>query len=226
MSLCNFLHFNDRCPVCGKNLTLYMHVAKSALWRSKPNKNGVHVFEQFLLKKEEWSSQDYITLFDRGDYADVEYSSNKLELASREWELYFFKACGDAEAFKDNKFDYDVNWYDICYHRTSPYYSFKQRRLELMAPEHSELINRDESLIFKTANAEGLEKVYALSLDYENKHTKLWYYTTTLEQRKEEDFDPNIFEKTDLPLLSHRPDFSLEHRDQLLDRLTGWILLS
>jgi hypothetical protein len=95
-----------------------------------------------------------------------------------------------------------------------------------VVPEPTDLLNRDESFIFKTSNSAGLEKVYALNLDYENKHTKLWYYSTTPEQRKEEDFDPNIFEKTDLPLLNHRPDFSLEHRDKLLDRFSSWILLS
>lgn len=230
MSLCNFLQFNDTCPVCGNALTLYMHVAKSALWRSKPVSHGTYVFEQFLLKKEEWSNQDYMTLLDQGDTFEILFNSSKLNLASKEWELYFFKACGGAEAFKDNKFDYDINWYDICYHRSSPYYYFmyydENKKLEPMAPEYSVLINRDESFIFKTCNDVGLEKVYALSLDHEDKCTKLWYYATTPEQRQQEDFDPNIFEKTDLPLLSHRPDFSLEHRDKLLDRLSGWILLS
>lgn len=232
MNLSQFLHFNSECPVCTKPLTLYMHINKSSLWRAKEVEPGTYQFHQHLLKNEKWSENHYMTLYDLGDTFTTEFSSSKLGLNSKTWQLFFFKICGN-DCFIDNKFDYDLNWYDVCYHRSSVFYEFrnhpsdkKKWQLEVMQEDQKDLINRDESFIFKNVNGDKIEKVYALSLDYENKHTKLWYYSVTEEQSKMDDFEPNIFEKEDLPLLRVRPDFSLENRDKLISKFDGWILMS
>lgn len=230
--LCEFLHFNDTCPVCGKELTLYMHTSNFILWKANKIDKDVYQFRPFLLKKEFDSFDDYMQLLDFGTSVKTQFSNNKLGLESKTWQLFFFKACG-TEAFNDNKYDYDINWYDVCYYRSSAWFEFnnnvKDKRkweLELINPDHKELINRDESLIFKKLNSKGTEKVYALNLDYEGKNTKLWCYSTTTEQRLMDDFSPNIFEKDNLPLLHNRPDFTIEARDQLISKLESWIILS
>lgn len=232
MNLCKFLHFNDACPSCGKPLTLFMHVSQSALWKAEALPNGEYKFQQFLLKKETWSEDDFMTLRDLDSHFETEFNTSKLGRDSKTWQLFFFKVC-NIEAFNDNKWDYDINLYDVCYYRSSPFYEFKNHpkdhkkwQLEATVPEHADLINRDESFVFKQSNQAGLEKVYALNLDYDARHTKLWYYTTTPEQRAEAQYEPKIFEKTDLPLMGTRPNFSPEGREKLISRLDGWILMS
>jgi hypothetical protein len=232
MNLCDFLHFNDSCPVCGKELSLYMQVSKSALWKAKKTKEGVYQFQQCLLKKDTWEEKDYMSLSDLGDQFKTEFNSSKLGNDSKTWQLFFFKICG-TEAFVDNRFDYDINWYEACYYRSSPWFEFKNHptekkkwQLEPASEEHYNMVNREECFVFKNTKVEGVEKVYALSLDYEGKHTKLWHYSTTPEQRALAEFEPNIFEKDDLPLLKHRPDLRMETRDKLISRFESWIILS
>jgi hypothetical protein len=84
---------------------------------------------------------------------------------------------------------------------------------------------RDEIFTFKYHRDEVSEKVYILNLDYENNKTLFRYYTFTMEENKDIGFEPEYFEK-DLPLLSVRPNFKIEDRTKLIDRMNGWILMS
>lgn len=231
--LCDFLHFNDTCPVCGKTLTLYMHVSKSTLWKAKRITQDTCEFQPFLLIQKEYSEDDYMSLYDFGAEFKTVFNSKQLRSDAKTWQLYFFKICG-TESFTDNKYDYDINLYDACYHRSSPWFEFKNCpddvaddwQLKLSNPDHADLINRDESFCFKKNKEDGVEKVYALSLDYEVKATKLWYYSTTPDLREQANFEPNIFQKDDLPLLRQRPDLTMDARDQLISRMDSWIVLS
>lgn len=233
MSVSDFLNFNDNCPVCGKQLTLYMHVANSALWKAEQPEKGVWQFHQFLMKQEAWLSEDYLIMsVHDGDLAAPRAEHSPLAQDSKTWQLFFFKAC-NTEVFEDNKNDYDINLYDVCYYRSSPFYEFLKSpvrgeswQLQAMSEIREGLTNRDETFVFKTMNEKELEKVYVLNLDHESEHTKLWYYTTTPEQRASRQFEPVHFEKTDLPLLRKRPDFSQENREKLISRFDSWILMS
>lgn len=233
MNLCQFLHFNNECPVCGRDLTLYMYVSKSSLWKATQVSPGMYKFNHFMLKKkEEYAVEDYMMLYDMGAAHNTRFNSSKLGRASKTWQLFFFKLCNN-EALVDNEFDYDMSWYDACYHRSSPWYEFshhpsdpKKWQLELVNKDHNEILNRDESFAFKKMDAAGKEKVYLLSLDSENKKTKFHFYTTTAEERKQENFEPNYFDKEDMPLMRVRPDLSIVNRDRLLDRFDTWITFS
>jgi hypothetical protein len=70
-----------------------------------------------------------------------------------------------------------------------------------------------------------LEKVYLVNLDHENSHTQLWHYSVTDEQKKQEHFKPNVFDKK-MPLLTVRPKLDLEEREKLITRFDNWILMS
>src|SRR5271170_1955022 len=178
-SVSNFLNFNDNCPVCGKELTLYMHVAKSALWTAEQPEKGVWQFHQFLVKQAIWSPEAYLTMsVHDGELAAPRTEDSRLAQDSQTWQLYFFKAC-NAEAFEDNKNDYDINLYDVCYYRSSPFYEFLKPpvpgepwQLEVVSETREGLTNRDETFVFKTMNEEELERVYALNLDHESENTK------------------------------------------------------
>lgn len=232
MNLHQFIDFNDKCPVCNKELTLFASVFKSALWKSNIISPGRYEFEQFRMKKEELGNDHMILDINKND-VNLKFSTPQLKNESKSWELFFFKCCGGGDDFEnifsDNKFDYDINLYETCYYQSSSQYEFQQNDGEWKLENvlHSlPLINRDETFVFKKINEDKLEKVYVLNLDYEDEHTKLWHYTITPEQKEDKDFEPNIFEKNDLPLLRSRPDLSLEARDQLISRFDGWILLS
>lgn len=233
MSLCQFLHFNNECPVCAKPLSLYMYVSKSSLWKATEVSPGMYKFQHTMLKKKEgYAADDYMMLYDLGAAVNTRLNSSKLDKDSKTWQLFFFKLC-NTEALVDNEFDYDMSWYDACYHRSSPWYEFKNHpddlkkwRLEAAAPEQAGLINRDESFAFKKMSIDGKEKVYLLSLDAENKKTKFHYYATTADERKQNDFEPKYFDKEDMPLMRVRPDLSLDNRDKLLQRFDTWITFS
>lgn len=230
MKILEFINFNDHCPVCNNKLTLYMHVSGMGLWKSEDMAEGVYKFVPHIIsygaKSHKPDGCAYLHL--DGDIRFT-YDNSALEKDARSWQFFLFKICGH-NAFVDNQWDYDINWYDACYFRSSPYFEFKNNDinwwLDVMQSDQSEMVNRDESFLFKVMGEDNLEKVYALNLDYEGKHTKFYYYLTTEEERSSEDFEPKIFEKTDLPLLPKRPDFSEGNRDQLISKFNYWIMLS
>jgi hypothetical protein len=232
MNLSQFLHFNDECPVCTKPLSLYMYVSESSLWKATQVSPGMYKFTHTMLtKKVQYAADDYMMLYDLGAAHDTRFNSTKLDKDSKTWQLFFFKLC-NTEALIDNEFDYDMSWYDACYHRSSPLYEFKHHpsdpkkwRMELAVPEQAALFNRDESFAFKKIVGD-LEKVYLLSLDSENKKTKFHYYSTTSDERRQVDFEPKYFDKDDMPLMRVRPDLSLSNRDKLLERFDTWIIFS
>jgi hypothetical protein len=233
MNISQFLHFNDRCPVCDTGLTTYMYVSTGSLWRGERLSDSEYRFRHFMLReKDNYSPEDFMTLYDLGAVHDTRFNSSRLGRDSKDWKLYFFKLCGN-KAITDNKIDFDINWYDACYHRTSPWYQFvhhpqdrKKWQLELVNPEHKDLLNRDESFVFKKSWDEGVERVYFLNLNSEDRKTQFYYYTTTPEERAKADFEPKHFEIENLPPLKYRLDFSLANRDKLLDKFDTWITFS
>lgn len=233
MNICQFLHFNDRCPVCDSPLSLYMSVSKSTLWKAQEISPGTYRFTHTMLKKKiQYTPEDFMMLYDLGAVHSTQFNTSKVGKDSKEWDLFFFKLCNN-NALTDHEFDYDINWYESCYYRSSPQYQFKHHpndpkkwQLEISNGEHKNLLNRDESFAFKKMLPGGEEKVYLLSLDSENKKTKFYSYSTTEDQRKNPDFEPKYFEKDDLPLMKARLDLDLNHRDKLLERFDSWILFS
>lgn len=71
MTLCQFLNFNDTCPVCDKGLTLYMHVNRGALWKAELIGEKTYKFSQHLLKKDELGKNDYMLLYNYGDHFET-----------------------------------------------------------------------------------------------------------------------------------------------------------
>lgn len=233
MNICQFLHFNDRCPVCDSPLGLYMCAAQSSLWKAQQVSPGAYKFTHAMVKKKvQYAPEDFMMLYDLGAVHSTRFNTSKLGNDSKDWDIFFFKLCND-NALTDQEFDYDINWYEACYYRSSLWYKFKHHpndakkwQLEISKEEYKDLLNRDESFAFKKMLPGNQEKVYLLSLDSENKKTKFYSYSTTEEQRKDANFEPKYFEKDDLPLMKVRPDLDISRRDQLLERFDSWILFS
>jgi hypothetical protein len=229
MSLHQFLQFNDICPVCGNQLTLFMSVVNSPLWKAELVAPDVYKFTQFMAHNALWDIDEYILLSDLKETVVMFFASNQKVAYDKTWRLFFYKIC-QVGAIEDHTLDYSILADEACYYRASSLYEFKNETvplLELVPQTPTNMVNRNETFCFKNTNSEGLQKVYCLNLDYEYKYTNFWYYTISLEQRTmSEQFEPNYFEKKALPLLPTRPDLSIENRSKLLSKFDMWILLS
>ena len=231
MNLCDFLHFNHDCPVCGEPLTLYMQILEGALWKARRPYRDIYHFEQFKCKDDELKKDDFFWITDQEESFELDFSSAKAYQKSKTWTMFFFFMCNE-DGIEDTPHEgYGINPYTACYYRSTPFLGFKQNdnkdwRLTL-ADQLDPIIGsvRDEIFVFKANQNNGNEKVYVLNTDYEVKNTILRYYTVSPDERKDKEFDPKIFKK-DLPLLNVRPNFDLANRSQLIGRFDSWILLS
>lgn len=228
MNLHNFLHFNNgSCPICQNPLTLYLQWLNGPCfkaskitykWRFQPFKNSNHKF-----------NHEYLDLLDLGSLTEIQYGSSEMAQEAKRRHMYFFYLC-NPDGFKDVGQDYEINIYKGCYWRSTPLLEHKKYLdeshcgLETINPDEKELINGDEIFSFKKSSSNE-ERVYTLQINYAEDKTGFMFYSLNDEQKKNEFFEPNIFDKT-MPMLGARPDFTIEHRDKLIDRFDSWILMS
>lgn len=232
MNLCDFLHFNNGCPVCGNSLTLYAQVLNGTLWRAKYEQDGVYYFEQFKsADMEPGGENDFFQLVDRGETFHIDYGSPEVHQKSKTWSIFFYFMCNSA-AIEDSYHDnYNINPYMSCYFCSSQFLEFKKNSDNIWALLPLDELNttlgpvRDEIFTFKVVQDNGNEKVYILNLNNEDKITYLVHYNMSPEEKADKKFEPKIFKK-ELPALSVRPNFDIGQREQLISRLDSWILMS
>jgi len=235
MSLCKFLDFNKKCPICDEPLHLYMQWVNSMCFQAHSEYPGVYGFDFFKAgqkENEEKFKDEFVILNARDDKYSLEFSSNALFNEAKKYQVYFFYLCNPS-GFKDKSWgDYEINLYKGCYYRSSAFMELKKKEkrnekwtFETTDLEKESLINNDESFSFKQLNSNDIERVYMLNLNYDLKETKLWHYAVSPEERVQEGFSPKLFSKT-LPILNQRPDFSIDHRESLLSRFDSWIIMS
>ena len=231
MSLQDFLHFNKECPICREPLDLYMQWHHSTLWKGYQSAPGTYDFTPFKLKKDDLKDSDMITIKEEGLDTTTYFSSLHLDKLFNKQAIHLFFLCNDA-GFVDKgepAYDYEISLYRGCYFRSSIEYKMQKvskKRFELAPSQEGQekFINQEESFSFKDKSEE-LEKVYMLSLKSVDNVTKLWHYAATPEQKKDENFEPKLFDK-ELPYLSVRPKFDLENRENLISRFNSWIIMS
>jgi hypothetical protein len=229
MSLDKFLSFNKTCPICDRQLTLFMQWHGTTLWKERSlqfPKEGQYVFSPFKFVKEQ--TDTVLTLSENG--ADL----HPIISEDRKHAMHFFYLCdeGGIEVTSESASDYEINLYKACYYRSSVDMEFrkeegKNKKWELteVRGDAVEVISQEESFSFKKQVEPDLERVYALIIKTLDDCTDLWFYETNAEQRAQENFEPKLFEKK-MPLLPKRPDLDINHRDKLLSRLESWILMS
>lgn len=232
-NLHNFLAFNEACPVCGNPLTLYLQWLDSVCFKAEKRGPGRYHFEQFKCTELAIADQ-YIDLLSRIQHTETRFSSNRIAEAAKTHQMYFFFLCNQdgiktTRSFTNTKDDYEINIYKSCYWRSTPLMEYKKQddqrwQLETVNPDEASLVNADEVFSFKKTVGDE-EKVYTLQLGYGEDKTGFMFYSVNEEQKKDNNFEPNIFDKT-MPLMGTRPDFSLEHREKLIDRFDSWILVS
>jgi hypothetical protein len=230
MRLNEFIHFNQRCPVCDNDLTLYLQMKDSVCFRARKMKKNIYHFEPYkLVKNSGVSERDYIDLFDYGTDTETKFSSSQMAAEAKRRSMYFFFLCRDA-GFEEEHGDYNINIYPGCYFRSTPFLEYqkegksKRWNLKTINPDLSNLINQDEALSFTKTN-NGVEKIYMLQMDGENNKTIFMHYAVNEEQKKDKDYSPNVFER-EMPPLTVRPNFSQANRERLLDRFDSWVIIS
>ena len=229
MQFQSFLNFNHNCPICKNPLHLYMQWTKSKLFKGKYIDQNTYIF--FLdnnLTSSDKSLQDYTILSLKDNLAELTCSSDSLIKQAKICYIYFYFICNPKGIIKNNFEDYHISQYKACYYRSSILTELNSYNINCnlipVNPDFKDLINKDESYVFKSYQ-NNVEKVYILLLDWETNDTTLYYYSVSDQQKIDFNFKLNIFQKT-LPMLNKRPNTSIEYRDKLLSKFNNWILLS
>lgn len=230
MKLNEFIRFNQRCPICDNDLTLYIQMKDSVCFRAIKQKQNIYRFQPFKCLNKSISESDFIDVYDYGNDFETKFSSSQMAAEAKRAQLYFFYLCNE-NGFEYNAInnDYSINIYSGCYYRSSPFLEFQKTNkktwmLKTINPDHDSLINNEEILSFSQSNND-IEKIYMLNLNsYDNK-TVFMHYSVNEEQKKDEKYIPNVFEK-EMPSLTVRPNFSISNRDKLLARFDSWIVVS
>lgn len=238
MKLCEFLEFNQQCPICDSKLTLYMQIIDNLCLKEDLSKSEdkSYYFTPLNGKNKKELADEYVKLKITNNNYNLLCSSSKLFLEMRKSQIYFFYLCNEAGLKKQkyNENDYYISPYYGCYFRSTPIAELHNQEnvfplesglpLKTINPDHKNIVNINETLVFNSY-CQPLEKVYALNLNADIQQTEFSYYAVTDEDKLKENFKPNIFDSK-MPLLTVRPKFDKEHRDQLLNRFESWIILS
>jgi len=228
MKLNEFIHFNQRCPICDNDLTLYLQMKDSTCFRSHKQKKNLYHFEPFKCINKSISDEDYIDLYDYGSDFETKFSSSQMAAEAKRSQLYFFYLCNE-RGFEEVGTDYNINIYDGCYYRDTPFLEYQKTAkkswlLKTINPDHELLINYKEILSF-SKEVNDVEKVYMLNLNNHDNKTVFMHYSVNEEQKKDKDYTPNVFEKEISDLIA-RPNFSTVNRERLLSRFDSWVILS
>jgi hypothetical protein len=130
------------------------------------------------------------------------------------------------QAITKESYYYQIDIYHGCYYRSQNPFTL------LEDGQVSEHITdpKDEVFAF-SRRIQDKNKAYILHLDYQDDKTTLFRYDVSKEEEMahgdpKDTWTPENLEQQDLPLLDIRPDFSVSNREDLLDRLDGWLFLS
>jgi hypothetical protein len=228
MKLNEFIHFNQRCPICDNDLTLYLQMKDSTCFRAHKQKKNIHHFQPFKCINKSISPLDYIDLYDYGRDFETKFSSSQMAAEAKRSQLYLFYLCNE-QGFEEEDNNFTINIYGGCYYRSSPFLEYQKTAkktwlLKTINPDHDNLVNHDELFSF-SREVNDIEKVYMLNLNNHNNKTVFMHYSVNDEQRKDKDYSPNVLEK-EISNLIARPNFSIANRDKLLDRFDSWVILS
>ena len=93
MKFNEFINFNQRCPVCDNDLTLYLQMKDSTCFKSIKQRPNLYHFEPFKCINKSISSSDYIDVYNYGKDFETKFSSSQMAAESKRSQLYFFYLC-------------------------------------------------------------------------------------------------------------------------------------
>ncbi len=229
MKLNEFLKFNNNCPVCNNKLELYMQITNSVLFKAERQclpKETIYKFIPFkCCPKDSELSSSYINLHDYDTHFATSFSDNVISQEAKLNKIYFFFLCNE-DGFEEHYGDYEINVTSACYYRSTSFMEYregpKKYELEYLIANES-FINQEEVFSFmKKSN--NIDNIYILQLNGPSCKTKFTYFTADEDQKNDKNYDPKLFEKEFT--LNSRPNFDLNERDKLFDRMSSWINFS
>lgn len=223
-----FLQFNNKCPICNNQLTLYAQVLRSTCFKTELSNDSEFIHMKPFRIKGELSDNEEMLIKDDGhlQFRDV-HTSQKLNI--KQDQMYFFYLCNENGFMtKGSVDDYNISIYKGCYYRSSQLFNLNKsdnsKEWVLGDSELDDFINKTENFSISTKDS-SLEKIFTLQFDYEINKTTFYYYTATADQRRMKDFSPSIFEKT-FDQLMNNLDFSISNREKLINKLNNWVIFS
>lgn len=232
MKLFDFITSDRRCPVCDNPLTLCLQLTDDTLFLGSQNNDGQFLFQPFRNIKNK-REDDTVLLTVGVDDIDLAMSSNHISELFGKSKFFFYYVCNLNGFSSTDKTDAALSHYDACYYKSSPIMTIAKEVTSedtiiwKIKPEKEtsvDLVIASEQYAFKKKNQE-LEKVYLVSLDFEDKKTLFWHYAFTPEQEAMADYEPKLFEKT-YPLPAHGFKMEMENRENLFSKFESWILMS
>ena len=224
MNIIDFLHFNDRCPICNNPLHLYMQWYKFDFFNANKlfmsyKENSTFYFSEIIDPNNTDESKFIITLSETSNNYKLTFNHPMIKkIAKNQDEIYLYFLC-NPQGIKNIGHDYEINIQQACYYRSTPLLNIKYNKFKLINQSHS-FVNRDEVFSI-THTSQDLNKIYVLSRNFEENKSTLWHYLASNEQLKDESFQLEIFEK-DMPLL---PPMTW-NQSTLIDKFNTWITYS
>lgn len=234
MKAFDFIKDNCNCPVCDKPLTLFLQIIDETLFKVDLNKKDDKItFVPFRNVKDKRPDDVIDIALTEDNGIDLSTSSRHLQEILDKSQFFFYYLCEvDAFSPKDNT-DCSISMYHSCYYKSSTYMSINKkviddevvRIIDVVDQDHKDIVNATEQFSFKNTTNPELEKVYLVSLDFEDKKTSFWHYAFTKEQEADENFEPKLLEKV-LPTMPSKLKLDFDNRENLYSKFESWILMS
>lgn len=235
MKAFDFIKDSCNCPVCDKPLTLFIQMIDETLFRASAirvdNKITFIPFRNLKNKRDDDVIEVTLT---KDNSIDLTVSSRHLTDLLDKTQFFFYYLCNETSfSIKDNT-DCSISMYHSCYYKSSPYFSITKevtendeviRTIDTVNADSKDTVNATEQFSFKNNTNPELEKVYLVSLDFEEKKTSFWHYAFTKEQEADDNFEPKLLEKF-LPTMPSKLKLDLENRENLFSKFESWILMS
>lgn len=224
--LIDFINDN-KCPCCGKKLSFYMKALYSDLFRVCDDEMISDSDVLIFSPEQSNTGSAYITVSNSSfNLSKSLYDKNKNA------EMFLFGVCNkDALEMKSdiNPSDFEINLHDVCYYKSTKFLVFNETEngLFFKINENDIKILDDDILAFEAFSfideTKDEHKAYMMQIEHVLGTTSLWYYTCTIEDTKNEDYDPNIFHK-EINAVKKNIDFS--NKEKVMKMFCNWILMS
>lgn len=215
----NFINYNSDCPLCGNKLTVYMSWYDQCLFRGEraPQRNAIDFYGNHYDESRKETYQDQrITLHYGNDTPVFSFSSSILKNEARTATIHFFYVCNEGAIDRRKYGEFEIDGVDVCYYRSSGFMEMTKvndKWKMTVKDKESNYINRHES--YTLIGNDEFKKAYILDCNFEKQNTTFHYCTEKSDK---------VFTQV-VPLMK-LADFSLEFRQNLINRLDNWILLS
>lgn len=219
MHLNDFLNFNNSCPICNKELTLYMQIRDSFCLKGTRVNENYHFTQCFT----DDSNNNKIILENRNNSHRI-ITSRSIKKILNDNMFFFFYLCNEKGMIAEYA-DYYIDIYYGCYYRSSFDLKLNNNKTKFCNKNIININSNEGFSITSIDNNKDIEKVFLLNFDYTNNVTDFYFYSSSEEERNEENFKPKLLIQS-MPILLNRPYFDNESKIRLIQKMESWVMMS